>query len=89
MFDPEFLNTSQDQQELAGPQSERPVQINQNKGNSLGVSPLEISEAKEIKVGRKEEIQAQKVCVSPFPKNHPNPPPTDLPARKKHDAVPP
>ena len=25
----------------------------------------------------------------PFPKNHPNPSPTDLLARKKHDAMPP
>ena len=40
-------------------------------------------------MGGKEEIQVHKACVSPFPKNHPNPSPTDLPARKKHDAVPP
>ena len=40
-------------------------------------------------MGGKEEIQAQKACVPLFPKNHPNPSPTDLPAMKKHDAVPP
>ena len=28
-------------------------------------------------------------CVPPFPKGHPDPSPTDLPARKKHNAVPP
>ena len=39
-------------------------------------------------MGGKEEIWVQKAHVSPFPKNHPNPS-TDLPARKKHDAVPP
>ena len=38
-------------------------------------------------MGGKEEIWAHKACVPPFPKNHPNPSPTDLPARKKHDAV--
>ena len=93
MFDPEFfkhlLGTCKDQQEWAGPQSKRPVQINRNEGDSLGVNPLKISEAKEIKVGGKEEKHAQKACLPPFPKNHPNPSPTDLPARKKHDAVPP
>ena len=39
-------------------------------------------------MGGKEEIQAQKACVAPFPKNHPYPSATDLPARKEHDAVP-
>ena len=36
-------------------------------------------------MGGKEEVQAYKA----FPRDHPNPSPTDLPARKKHDAVPP
>ena len=40
-------------------------------------------------MGGKEEIQAHKACVPPFPKNHSNPSPTDLPARKKHYTVPP
>ena len=40
-------------------------------------------------MGGKEEIQVHKAHVPPFPKNRPNPSPTDLPARKKHDAVPP
>ena len=48
-----------------------------------------MSKVKGIKVGGKEEVQAHKACVSPFPKSHPNPSPMDLPARKKHDAVPP
>ena len=39
-------------------------------------------------MGGKEEVQVHKAHASPFPKNHPNPSPTDLPARKKHDAVP-
>ena len=40
-------------------------------------------------MGGKEEIRAHKACVPSFPKNCFNPSPTDLPARKKHDAVPP
>ena len=31
----------------------------------------------------------KRTVFPPFPKNHPNPSPTDLPPRKKHDAVPP
>ena len=40
-------------------------------------------------MGGKEEIWVHLVSVSPLPKNHPNLSPTDLPAMKKHDAVPP
>ena len=40
-------------------------------------------------MGGKEEVRAHKVHAFPFPRDHPNPSPTDLPARKKHDAVPP
>ena len=40
-------------------------------------------------MGGKEEIWVHEVHVPPFAKNYPNPSPTDLPARKKHDAVPP
>ena len=37
----------------------------------------------------KGEVWAHKAHAFPFPKNHPNLSPTDHPARKKHDAVPP
>ena len=40
-------------------------------------------------MGGKEEVQAYKAHAFPIPRDHPNPSPTDLPARKKHDAVPP
>ena len=40
-------------------------------------------------MGGKEEVQAHKAHSFPFPRDHPKPSPTDLPARKKHDAVPP
>ena len=39
-------------------------------------------------MGGKEEVWAHKAHAFPFPKDLPNPFPTDLPARKKHDAVP-
>ena len=48
-----------------------------------------MSERKEVKVGEKEEVWACKAHAFPFPKDCPNPSPTDLPARMKHDAVPP
>ena len=40
-------------------------------------------------MGGKEEVPAQGAHALPFSRNHSNPSPTDLPARKKHDAVPP
>ena len=40
-------------------------------------------------MGGKEEVQAHKAHAFPFPRVHPSPSPTDLPTRKKHDAVPP
>ena len=40
-------------------------------------------------MGGKEEVQAQKAHALPFPRDHPNLSPTDLPTRKKRDAVPP
>ena len=53
-------------------------------------APLKLNiETKEIEVGGKEEVWAHKAHVFPFPKDCPNPSPTDLLARKKHDAVPP
>ena len=40
-------------------------------------------------MGRKEDVLAHEVLISPFPKSRSNPSPTDLPARRKHNAVPP
>ena len=40
-------------------------------------------------MGGKEEVWAHKAHALPFPRDHPNPSPTDLLAKKKHDAVPP
>ena len=38
-------------------------------------------------MGGKEDVLALLAHVTPFPKSHPDPSPTDLPARKKHNAV--
>ena len=40
-------------------------------------------------MGGKEEVWVHKAHAYPFPKDHPNPSPTDLPTREKHDAMPP
>ena len=74
---------------MAGSQSKRPVQDHGDEGDSLRDTPLKSSEREKIKVGGKEEVQVHKAHALPFPKNCPNPSPTDLLARKKHDAVPP
>ena len=40
-------------------------------------------------MGGKEDVLAHAVHIPPFPKSCSNPSPTDLPARRKHNAVPP
>ena len=55
----------------------------------LRTTPLESNKTKEIEVAGKEEVQAQKAHALPFPRDCLNLSPTDLSARKKHDAVPP
>ena len=40
-------------------------------------------------MGGKEEVRVHKAYAFPFPRVHPNLFPTDLPTRKKHNAVPP
>ena len=77
--------TCEDQQRLAGPWNERPNQNSKDEGSSIGaVSPelTQVNGDKEVEVGGKEDVLALSTRVPPFPKNHPNPPPTDLPARK-------
>ena len=91
MYDPEFLSllgTCKDKNQLAGPWSERPVKDDQSKGDSLEVASSRSDEIQNNEVGGKEEIWAHEACVPSLPGNHPNPSPTNLPARKKHDAVP-
>ena len=92
MFDPEFLNTTQGPAKTSkGMQAPRAKSQSNQWGQRwlIRSCPLKSSEVKGIKVGGKEEVWTHKVCVSSFSKSHPNPSPTDLLARKKHDAVPP
>ena len=82
--------THKDQQRLAGPQNKRPNQNSKDKGSSIGaVSPklTQVNRDEKVEVGGKVDVLALSACVPPFPKNHPNPSPTDLPARKKQNAV--
>ena len=84
--------TCKDQQRLAGLQNKRPNQNSKDKGSSIGAVTPELTQVnrdKEVKVSGKEDVLALLACVPPFPKNCPNPSPTDFPARKKHNAVPP
>ena len=71
----------------AGPWSKRPIQDHGDEGNSLRATPLKLNKRKEIEVGGKEEVWAHKAHAFPFPKDCSKLSPTDLPARKKHDAV--
>ena len=81
--------TCQDQQGQAGLWNERPIKDYGDKGNLLRAAPLKWNETKGFEVGGKEEVQDQKACALPFPRNSSNQSLMDLPTRKKHNAVPP
>ena len=94
MYDPDCLNSAQ------GPMKtskgwQAPGMKGQNsrdEGSSIGtVSPklTQVNRDKKVEVGGKEDVLAFSACVPPFPKSHPGPSPTNFPARKKHNAVPP
>ena len=53
----------------------------------LRVAPLEPNETQRMEVGGKEEIWAQGTHTLPFLRNHLGQSPTDLPMKRKHDAV--
>ena len=80
--------TCQDQQGQTGLWNEKPIEDYGDEGNWLRAAPLKWNETKGIEVGGKEEVWAQGARALPFPRNSSNQSPTDLPARKKHDAVP-
>ena len=48
-----------------------------------------MNQKEEKEVGGKEDVLAHEIHIPPFPKSCSNPSPTDLPARRKHNAVPP
>ena len=73
----------------AGPQSERPVQSKRDEGDSLIVTIPKSNEVEANHGGGEEEVHVHEAGIPPFPTSCQNPSSTDLPARKKHDAVPP
>ena len=82
--------THEDQQRPAGPWNGRPNQNSEDEGNSIvTVSPelTQVNRNKDVKVGGKEDVLTLLACVPHLPKDHPDPSPTNLPARKKHNAV--
>ena len=90
MYNPKLIQgICQDKQGQTGPQNERSIQDYGDKGNLLRAAPLKLNETKGIKVGGKEEVQAQGAHALPFPRNSSNRSPMDLPTRKKHNAAPP
>ena len=48
-----------------------------------------MNQKEEKEVGGKEDVLTHDIHIPPFPKSQSNPSPTDLPARRKHNAVPP
>ena len=92
MYNPEFLNTSQGPEKISKDrQAPRVKGLSKTMGTKAThkAAPLKLSERTKIEVDGKEEVQAHKAHAFPFPKDHPNLSPTDLPTRRKHDAVPP
>ena len=62
----------------------------EDEGSSIGAVSLKLTQVysdKEVKVGGKEDVLALSAHVPSFPKSHPDPSRTNLPARKKHNAV--
>ena len=92
MYNPEFLNTSQGSEKISKDRHAPRVKgLSKTMGTkaTYKAAPLKLSERTKIEVGGKEEVQAHKAHAFPFPKDHPSLSPTDLPTRRKHDAVPP
>ena len=95
MYDLECLISARDQRrpkKASRPQNKRPNKNSRDKSSSIGaVSPksTQVNTDKDVKVGGKEDVLALSAHVPPLPKSCPDPSPTDLHARKKHNAVPP
>ena len=85
------MGTCTDQSELTGPQSKEHTQTDWGQDKPIGgIYPkLNVSNPGgwDGEVG-KEVVSSHEAHAPPFPKRLTNPSPTDLPARKKHNAVP-
>ena len=85
------MGTCKDQSKATGPRSEEPTQAYQGQDEPVGnVYPEpNVSNLREEDEGAgKEGVLAHEAHAPPFPKRPKKPSPTDLPARKKHNAVP-
>ena len=95
MYDPAFFKlragTCKDQSELTGPQIKECTQADWGQDQPVGdvyPEPNVLNPIEEDEETGKEGISARGAHAPPFPKRPKNPSPTDLPARKKHNAVP-
>ena len=85
------MGTCKDQSKLTGPRSKEGTQADWGQDNSVGDVYPEANVSNLIVEDEgpgKEGISAGGAHAPPFPKRPKNPSPTDLPARKKHNAVP-
>ena len=84
------MGTCKDQSKLTGPWSEERVQANRGQDEPAGnicPEPKVSNLIKEDEGAGKEGISVHGAHAPPFSKRPKNPSPTDLPARKKHNAV--
>ena len=85
------MGTCKDQSKLTGPRSEEHAQTDQGQDEPVGSIYPEMNvlnpERRDGEIG-KEDV-SREAHVPPFPGRLKNPCPTDPPARKKHNAVPP
>ena len=85
------MGTCKDQSKPTGPQSKECLQADWGQDEPVGDVCLESNVSNLIEEDEgagKEGISAHGAYAPPFPKRPKNPSPTDLPARKKHNAVP-
>ena len=85
------MGTYKDQSKLTGPWSEEHMQADQGQDEPVGnvyPKPNISNLREEDEEAGKEGVSTCEAHAPPFPKRLKNPSPTDLPARKKHNAVP-
>ena len=86
------MGTYKDQSELTGPWNEEHTQADRGQDKPVGSIYPKMNvlnpEERDWEIG-KEGVSAHAAHVPPFPKRPKEPSPTDLPTRKKHNAVPP
>ena len=94
MYNPDFklrVGTCKDQSKLTGPRNKECMQADQGQDEPVGnvyPEPNVLNPREEDEGAGKEGVLAREAHAPPFPKRPKNPSPTDLPARKKHNAVP-